>query len=708
MRHFAGSRADLPPAIAPNGVTQIARRAAISHRQQPKTHSMRSDSPRRRRASRLFALYAAGSLIPVIALGALLAVSYRASATSSGLAEARSQAALLADDVVSPVLGTAPLRGALPAGASAVLAGAFTRAKSDGHLLRMRVRDSTGAVVWSDETGPAPAVLDDEVADALRGAVITRLSRLNADAGDTGPLGPKVVEIYRPVGGSAPGAAPVAVLEMYVPYGPIESDVTGGLRRMYEMLAAGLAALWIVLAMISVSTTKRLRKQSDRVAYLARHDDASGLLNRVGFADEMARRLAADPDRPPAVALVNVSRFRDINDALGRSSGDQVLLQLGRRLAAAAGDGAVVGRLGGDEFGVAWFGDGDGACVETDVWAATLQASVSEPIEADGVPVLVEVAVGYDRGEPEQPVDVLLNRVDTALVRAKSAVDRRAAYSSAANHTDASSLALLAKLRDAISGDGLELYYQPKISMPDGRVVAVEALLRWRLAGTLLTPQAFLPSAEQTALIHPLTDWVARAALGQLLVWGAVADGVDVAINVSARNLSDPSFADRLLGIVGESGANPRRLTVEITETALLVDPDAARESLQVIHDAGMSVSIDDFGQGQTSLAYLASLPVDELKIDRAFVARVCSDPMHDAIVRSVIQLGHSLGLQIVAEGIEDEATLDRLAVLGADVGQGFFIARPMPASSFGSWRHERHEQHEQREREQRDLRVVG
>jgi diguanylate cyclase (GGDEF)-like protein len=645
---------------------------------------MRSDSSRRRRATRLFAVYAAASLVPVVALGALLAASYRADATDRGLAEARSQAALLADEVVEPAVGQVPLRGTPSADAQAALRKAFNLAKDDGHLLRLRLRDVTGAVVWSDDgSGLSTAQPDDEVFDALHGEVVSALTRLNSDSDDIGPVGPRVVEIYRPITASATGGV-VGVLEMYVPYAPIAADVNAGLRQMYELLAVGLVALWLVLALISASTTNRLRKQSQRLQYLVHYDEAFGLLNRVGFTDAVERRLATDRERPPAMAFVNVCRFRQINEALGRLSGDEVLLQVGRRLVTAAGDSAVVGRLGGDEFGVACFAHtGD----DLAAWAATLQDAVAQPIEAAGVPVLVEAAVGYDRGAPGQAVDELLNRADAAVLRAKSAVDRRAAYHDGASHTDASSLSLMARLRDSISAGDLELHYQPKTSLDDGRVVSVEALVRWRVGEKLLMPHAFLPSVEQTALIHPLTEWVAREALRQLIAWGSVGGGIDVAINVSARNLSDPRFADRLLRIVDDSGVEPRRLTVEITETALLVDPDAARESLQAMHDAGMAVSIDDFGQGQTSLSYLASLPVDELKVDRAFVSRICADPMHDAIVRSVIQLGHSLGLRVVAEGIEDEPTIDRLAELGADVGQGYFIARPMPANAFAGWR---------------------
>jgi diguanylate cyclase (GGDEF)-like protein len=632
-------------------------------------------------------------------LGALLAVSYRNDGDRAGLAEARNQARVLSDDAVAPVLGTAPLRGALPAAAGLTLTSVFAQAEHTDRLVRMRVRDVAGKVVWSDDgSGFSPGVAeDDEVDRALQGEVVSALTRLNSDANDNGPLGPRVVEIYRPIMavGAEKGAPPVGVLEMYLPYAPIEADVSAGVHHMYEMLAIGLGVLWLVLALISASATNRLRKQAERLAYLAHHDEAFGLLNRAGFVSEVASRLALDPQHPPAVALVNVSRFRDINEALGRPSGDEVLLQLGRRLSAAAGDSAVVGRLGGDEFGVACFAHRG----ELDRWAAELQAAVGEPIEAAGVPVLVELAVGYDCGEPEQAVDVLLNRADAALVQAKTAVDRRAAYSSVRTHADASSVALLAQLRASIAQGDLELHYQPKTSLANGQVVAVEALVRWRLDGKLLPPQQFLPSAEQTTLIHPLTDWVVRQALTQLSAWADDADGIDVAVNVSARNLSDPSFADRLLNIVESSGVDPRRLTVEITETALLDDPDAARASLVAMHEAGISVSIDDFGQGQTSLAYLASLPVDELKIDRAFVAQVCTDPTQDAIVRSVIQLGHSLGLRVVAEGIEDEPTIERLTALGADVGQGYFIARPMRPELFGAWR---------AQREPATLRVVG
>jgi diguanylate cyclase len=643
----------------------------------------------RRHAIPLFAIYAAASLVPVVALGAVLAITYRADTNKSAMAEARSQASLLADDIVGPTLGTRPLDGSIPPSAATAIAAAFSRASGENRLLRLRVRDMSGEVVWSDD-GSGHSIADagdDEALDATHGEVVSDLTKLNADANDLGPIGPRVVEIYQPIDiGTA--HTQVGVLEMYLPYAPIQKDVTAGLHRMYGLLAAGLLGLWLVLGVISASTTRRLRKRAERLQYIAHHHVPSGMLNAEGFSDALQLRrdaaaLAADDlAATPSVALIDVSRFREINEALGRARGDEVLLELGRRLADAAGTDAVVARLGGDEFALASFTTRDD---DLRAWAMTLQAAVAEPVLADGIPVLVEVAIGYYRAAAGEPVDELLVRVDAALGRAKVSVDKCAGYVDRPDRA-ASNVALLPRFHRAIAAGELELHYQPKTLLSDGSVVAMEALIRWNLDGELLPPGVFLPSIEQTAMIHPLTDWVARTALAQLNAWGSATAGLEVAINVSARNLSDPGFAARLLAIVAESGVAPERLIVEITETALFIDPDAARVCLGTLHDAGIVLSIDDFGQGQTSLAYLAALPVDELKIDRAFVSRVVADPTHAAIVRSIIQLGHTLGLRVVAEGIERDAEYAHLVALGADIAQGYLIARPMSAAAFVDW----------------------
>ncbi len=636
----------------------------------------------RRRGARLFAVYAISSLIPVVILGLVLATTYRAEANRSGLSEAHRQAALLADDVVSPAIGDRPLVGTVPSAAAPILVAAFARAHESDQLLRLRVRDMSGAVVWSDDgSGRSAAPVEDEVIDALHGEVTTSLTNLNADSNDVGPLGPRVAEVYQPLY-SADRRTTVGVLEAYVPYAPIQRDVASGVHRMYALLTGGLSVLWLVLFVISMSTTTRLRRQGEHLARVAHYDPASGLLNRSGFREAVQARLDREPNVVPRVALLDIARFREINDAFGRPSGDEVLIEIGRRFVGAVSTDAVVARIGGTEFAIAEF-----ASEEVDVreWAAQLQSFVSEPVETAGVPIHIDVAVGYDRPPVGSSADAVLVRADSALARAKHTVDSCSPFVARPEGVDAARLALLPRFRRALAADGLELFYQPKTSLHDGRVVAVEALLRWRLDGELLLPGAFLGAVEQTALMRPLTHWVARTALAQLGDWGWRADDIDVAINVSAHDLSDLSFAAALLATVAAAQIAPSRLTVEITETALVDDPDAARACLQVLHDAGVTLSIDDFGQGQTSLASLAGLPIDELKIDRGFVSRV-TEPAHAAIVSSVIELGHALGLRVVAEGVEEVAQYRAVASLGADITQGFLVARPMPASEFLDW----------------------
>jgi EAL domain-containing protein (putative c-di-GMP-specific phosphodiesterase class I) len=243
---------------------------------------------------------------------------------------------------------------------------------------------------------------------------------------------------------------------------------------------------------------------------------------------------------------------------------------------------------------------------------------------------------------------------------------------------------LVSELRTAIDAGQLVLHYQPQVSLPDGRVTAVEALVRWQHPSEgLLPPGKFLPLAEQTDVIDKLTHWVIRTALSEV---AARYPGLSVAVNVSARSLTRGSFADDVMRILDETGVPAERLIVEVTETTLLADPQRAAEVLERLAAVGVSISIDDFGQGQTSLAYLSVLPVTELKIDRSFVTDMLENNAHESIVRSVIDLGHNLSLRVVGEGIEDAEVLAALRAGGCDLAQGFLLARPMPAASLPDW----------------------
>jgi len=260
-------------------------------------------------------------------------------------------------------------------------------------------------------------------------------------------------------------------------------------------------------------------------------------------------------------------------------------------------------------------------------------------------------------------------------------------YDPAQDHYDAERLAVVGELRRALADDELVLHYQPKLRLSDGTVAGVEALVRWNHPRHgLLYPESFLPLAEQTGLIDPLTDWVVGAALTQMQDWSGAAGGLTVAVNISARNLSQPGFADRILAAVALSGLEPGRLVLEITETALFTDVERATASLHRLDGAGVPISLDDFGQGQTSLGYLSRLPLHELKVDRAFVTDLTRVETNAAIVRSLIELAHNLGFVVVAEGVEDAHTLSALGDMGCDFAQGYLMARPMPAADIPAW----------------------
>ncbi len=641
-----------------------------------------------RTATRLFVIYACVSLIPVAVLGLVMASAFRSEATTRGLAVGRSQAALVARTAVEPLLSGRPLSDGLTSAESSALRQVAAKAVGAGDIVRFRLRDLSGKVVFSDDGSGFNNVPDDEVADAAQGAVVASLTHLNSDTNDTGPVGTRVVEVYRPLEAGA-SARRVGVLEIYLPYAPIAADVAAGIRTLYWDLTLGLGLLYVLLAGISLSVTRRLRRHAVMNAYLAEHDTLTGLPNRTLFHRRVEEALAASARGRQAscvVAVIDLDRFKEVNDTLGHHNGDQVLIELGRRLAAAVGPRDTVARLGGDEFGI----------VLRDAFRTTeaietlerLRAAIEHDLEVQGLPLLAEASIGFAVAPADgADVDTLLQHADVAMYVAKAGAMTAVRYDGADDHYNPANLAVVAELRHALANDELVLHYQPQVSILTGETVAVEALVRWQHPERgLLYPDLFLPIAEQTGLIEPLTAWVLQQALEQLRDWGSAADGLALAVNVSARSLADSSFADRVLAALARAGLPAERLLIEVTETALLTDPERATVTLSHLDRSGVRISLDDFGRGQTSLGYLAELPLHELKIDKGFVMDMLQAPAHSAIVASVIGLAHNLGLHVVAEGIEDQATLTELLRLGCDIAQGYLIARPMPADQVGGW----------------------
>jgi len=639
-----------------------------------------SVAPPARSLARLFITYALITAVPVVLLGLVLAASYRSEATQRGVAEGRSEALLVADTAVEPILDGRPISQGLSRSEVAAMHRLVRRAEGDGNVLRMRLQDLTGHVVYSDDGSGFSKTPDDDAAGADHGQVTAELTHLNGDSDDSGPLGPKAVEVYLPLTAGSPEHQ-VGVFEVYLPYAPIASDVDAGLHELYRDLLLGLGALYIVLFVISVSVSRRLRQQVKKNKFMAEHDPLTALPNRSLFHQRAGEAVvhAVRSDSRAAIAIIDLDRFKEVNDTLGHDSGDQLLTQLAQRLADHIRPQDAVARLGGDEFGVVLSEVGDAEEV-----LRRLRDLIEHEVEVSGLPLSVESSIGYVIS-PDDGIDVddLLQHADVAMYVAKAQHVGVVRYDAEHDHYDAANLGLIADLRRAIDAGELVMHYQPKAALEDGRVEAVEALVRWQHPTLgLLYPDRFIPLCEQTDLIDKLTTWVMRRSLADVAELG----GVAVSVNVSARTLGRARFAEQVIAVLSDLDIPPERLIIEITETALLTDPPRAAAVLAQLDAIGVRVSLDDFGIGQTSLGYLSSLPVHELKIDKSFVMDMMANPAHAAIVRSIVDLGHNLALQVVGEGVETDDVFATLREAGCDLAQGYLLARPMPAEQLRGW----------------------
>ena len=439
------------------------------------------------------------------------------------------------------------------------------------------------------------------------------------------------------------------------------------------------------IRMIGVMQDISERKQSQRqIEYLAYHEPVTRLPNRtamrVTLADAMTR--AAADGEELSLLLLNVDDFRDINDTLGHLNGDLLLERVAERLSVAAGGRGRVAALGGDEFAVLLT-----ASPDYDRALAAVQGCLQSPVEVAGLPITLDAGIGiavYPR-DGATP-GLLWQHADVALRTAKERHESPLYYCHAIDHYDPTRLALIDELRAGIARDELVLYYEPKLDLRTGHTVAVEALVRWQHPTRgLIAPGRFIPLAERTGLINPLTTWVVDAAMQQGLALSRAGIPLDMSVNLSARNLHEPGFCAGLLSSVGATGFPLSRLTLEVTETAIMADPGRAKAALSAFHEAGIHLAMDDFGVGQSSLTYLKDLPITKMKIDKSFVMEF-SQPRNAAIVRSAIDLARNLGLGVTAEGVEDESTYRALQVLGCDLGQGRLFSRPLAADSLMAW----------------------
>jgi diguanylate cyclase (GGDEF)-like protein len=426
-----------------------------------------------------------------------------------------------------------------------------------------------------------------------------------------------------------------------------------------------------------------MREVTRRRLYL---DDLTGLPNRGQFSRWLSQALKAGP---VAVLMLDLDRVKQVNDKLGYQMGNRLLVNVGERLSALAQlkdhRGAVVARLSGDEFAVMLPGAGR---IQAEAMAQAVLTALEEPVLLEDSVVDVAGGIGIACGPDHAPdAEALLSRAEVAMYEAKHRRAGRLTYDPSFDHGSSTTLTLLGEMRRALQHNELRLFIQPKLHLLDGTLVGAEALVRWQHPQRgLVPPLEFIPFAEETGFIHELSLWVVDEAARLLALWHTPGVLPRLSVNLSVHDLMKADLVERLHARLQRHGVPPQALCLEITESAIMNDPQRALQTLQALKALGCKLSIDDFGTGYSSYATLRNLPVDELKIDMSFVKAMERVPKDAMIVRSIIEVAHNLNLSVVAEGVENEAIQHQLALLGCDEAQGWHIGRPMPSEAFAAW----------------------
>jgi diguanylate cyclase (GGDEF)-like protein/PAS domain S-box-containing protein len=433
---------------------------------------------------------------------------------------------------------------------------------------------------------------------------------------------------------------------------------------------------------------ERARDEAEeQLRHQALYDGLTGLPNRMLFHDRVKHALteARRDNQKLALLMLDLDRFKEINDTLGHAAGDEVLREVAWRLSRVTRGSDSIARLGGDEFSILLrnASESDAAVV-----VSRVSSCLEEPIIVQDLPLRVDASIGLaafprDGGD----ADLLIQHADVAMYAAKAANGGFAVYESSADPHTPDRLALIGELRDALEREELVLYYQPQLTLSTGSVMAVEALIRWQHPQRgLVPPDEFIPLVQETGLIKPLTHYVLDRALRQCRSWTELGRPMKVAVNLAMRNLIDADLPSDVADLLELNGVSADHLVLEITESAVISDPLRTEAVLARLAKMGVRLSVDDFGTGYSSLTYLTRLPIDEIKIDRSFVTNMNSSPDKEVIVRSTIDLARNLGKQVVAEGVETAIVLQRLEELGCHQVQGYYVSKPLPAENLDTW----------------------
>jgi diguanylate cyclase (GGDEF)-like protein len=447
--------------------------------------------------------------------------------------------------------------------------------------------------------------------------------------------------------------------------------------RLFETFANHASA-----SLENARLIRRLQRNVAETRHQALHDALTGLPNRALFRERVKAAVEGAPG-PVSILLMDLDRFKEVNDTLGHHNGDLLLEAVAARLLATVPPDHLVARLGGDEFGILVM-DASNRMTVTSLAERVLQALTTPFVVQDmtlEVGASIGIAVYPDHG---RDVDTLVQRADVAMYEAKNSLRGHQFYAPELDSYSPTRLLLVGDLRKAIEDRSLSVAFQPKVDVRTGSIIGAEALARWAHRGRgLVPPDEFIPIAEHTGLLRPLTLLVLETALEQCARWRGAGHEIGVAVNLSVRNLLDAELPDDVARLLARFGLPPSALELEITESALVADPGRTYAVLQRLHDIGAGISIDDFGTGYSSLSYLRRMPLDEVKIDKSFVIGMSTDENDALIVRSTIDLCVNLGLRVVAEGVETLEIWERLADLGCHVAQGFYFGAPLAADEF-------------------------
>ena len=536
---------------------------------------------------------------------------------------------------------------------------------------------SDGLVTYSTDHGLIGAHASGQLAsEAASGTIVSRTSTGRA-AGAAGAG--KVLETYTPVGPRSRQRGAAAIVQSYE---PIERDAHRALMWVGGVLEALLLVLFAVFVPLLARVTRRIRRQIERIHFQGFYDELTGLPNRAHLRERLDLALSRADAREQrlAVLLLDLHNFREINDTLGHDAGDAVLREVGSRLEVLLDRDTLLARAVGDVFAVVLEYESED---DVSARAERIREVVERPMTIHGVPLAVDGSVGV-AAFPADGLDAetLLRHAEVALHTAKTWRVGVLSYSPAVDPHDPEQLAMVAELREAASRGELVPHFQPKIELASGYIVGFELLTYWQHPSRgLLPPGAFIPVAERTGAIRHLSRAVFELALRQLTDWDRFDAELVISVNLTAIDLLDLELPEHLDALARRHNVDPRNVCLEITESTIMADPNRARSVLDRLAAIGFRLSVDDFGTGHSSLAYLRNLPMDEVKIDRAFVSGMTTSSEDRMIVRATIDLAHSLGLAVVAEGVETKEEQALLRGYGCDYAQGFLYSRAVPAA---------------------------